>query len=102
MLDGEGTNIKRLVKFKQKLEKKIQDIEYELNELRDLLEVVNLVLLDKGFKKINITKEPTNITYEEATPLKTISGELLATLYMSENSLRAVLAEDKHFTIIFP
>jgi hypothetical protein len=111
-------NIKRLVTFKGKIEKKVEELKSELEELQALLETVNSVLLDKGFKRAEITKEPA--TKEEVTvetelrasqsstepesviPLKTFDDELLANLYISENSLRVVPAEDKHFDVNTP
>jgi hypothetical protein len=37
-----------------------------------------------------------------AVPIKTATGELLANLYMNEDSIHAVLAEDKQFTVDTP
>ncbi|PIU58803.1 hypothetical protein COS86_07585 [Candidatus Bathyarchaeota archaeon CG07_land_8_20_14_0_80_47_9] len=39
---------------------------------------------------------------ESVTPLKTVTGELLASIFTSENSLRVVPAEDKTFDINTP
>jgi hypothetical protein len=44
----------------------------------------------------------TSTEPESATPLKTVAGELLATIFTSENSLRVVPAEDKTFDINTP
>jgi hypothetical protein len=40
--------------------------------------------------------------YESVIPLKTVTGELLATLHVSEDSLRVVPAEDKSFNVNTP
>lgn len=117
----EAEKIKKLVAFKKKLEKKVEELESELNELRLMLEVVNSTLLEKGFKRAEIAKVHTAIEalppeeeaivqpspqppteYENIIPLKTVTGELLANLYVSEDSLRVVLAEDKNFNINTP
>jgi len=84
-----------------------------------MLETVNSVLLEKGFKRAEITREPApteilppkeevkaqpepSAEYENVIPLKTVTDELLANLYVSEDSLRVVLAEDKDFNINTP
>ena len=120
-MSQEAEKIKKLVAFKKKLEKKVEELESELNELRLMLEVVNSILLEKGFKRAEIAKVPTAIEasppeeeaivepspqpsaeYETIIPLKTVTGELLANLYAGEDSLRVVLAEDKNFDINTP
>jgi hypothetical protein len=115
--------IKRLVSFKKKLEEKVESLETELKELQAMLETVNSVLLEKGFKHAEIKKEPATeilhpkeevkaepapssssqfTEYENIIPLKTLNGELLATLYISENLLRILPAEDKNFNFSTP
>jgi len=120
-MSQEAEKIKKLVAFKKKLEKKVEELKSELNELRLMLEVVNSILLEKGFKRAEIAKVPTAIEasppeeeaivqtspqppaeYENIIPLKTVTGELLANLYAGEDSLRVVLAEDKNFDINTP
>jgi hypothetical protein len=119
-MSEEAEKIKKFVAFKKKLEKKVEGLESELNELRLMLEAVNSVLLEKGFKHVEIAKTPVtaevspvkeealvqppqpSTTYEEIIPLKTVTGEPLATLHTNEDSLRIVLAEDKNFNINTP
>jgi len=110
-MSGEAEEIKKLITFKKKLEKKVGKMESELKELETMLEAVNSILLTKGFKRAEIAKteslgEVSPIKEEEESkemvPLKTAAGEPLANLYVSENSLRLVLAEDKNFNINTP
>jgi hypothetical protein len=123
-MSQDAEKIKRLVAFKKRIEKRVGKLESELKELQALLETVNLMLLEKGFKRAEITKEPatTEIVppkeevkaspepsvpqpqteYESVTALKTFNDELLANLYVSENFLRVVPAEDKNFSISTP
>jgi uncharacterized protein Smg (DUF494 family) len=115
-MSEQADKIKKLVDFKKKLESRVDELESELSELQTMLETVNAILLEKGFKHAEIVKAPamaeTLPTKEEAEakpsptptaeygkviPLKTFTGELLANLHLSEDSLRAVLAEDKNF-----
>ena len=119
-MSQEAEKIKKLVAFKKRLEKKVEELESELSEVRLMLEVVNSTLLEKGFKRAEIAKAPTTIEAspleeevivqssqppgesENVIPLETVTGELLANLYPSEDSLRVVLAEDKNFDINTP
>jgi len=114
-MSQDAEKIKRLVSFKQKLERKVEELESELKELQATLDAVNLILLEKGFKRAEITKpreekEEISESYasqfptekESVIPLKAVSGELLATLHISGDSLKVVLAKDKNFTINTP
>jgi uncharacterized coiled-coil protein SlyX len=119
-MSQDSEKIRRLVSFKQKLEKRIEELELELKELQATLEAINSILIEKGFKRAEITKPPAEIealppkeevtvepypqpsTEYESVPLSTVTGELLATLYVSEDSLRVTPAEDKNFTINTP
>ncbi|MGQ9545348.1 MAG: hypothetical protein ACUVQX_06130 [Candidatus Bathycorpusculaceae bacterium] len=118
-MSQEAERIKRLVAFKKKLEKKVEDLESELKELQTMLEAVNSILLEKGFKRAEIPKAPAGeealpqkeevptekapkMEYESVTPLKAADGELLANLYVSGESLRVVPAEGKNFNVNTP
>jgi hypothetical protein len=119
-MSQEAEKIKKFVEFKKKLEKKVEELESELNEQRLMLEAVNSILLEKGFKHAEIIKKPVtaevspvkeealvkppqpSAEYEKVIPLETVTGEPLANLYISEDSLRVVPAEDKNFNINTP
>jgi len=120
-MSQEAEKIKKFVAFKKKLEKRVKGLESELNELRLMLEAVNSVLLEKGFKHVEIAKAPetAEVTltkeealvelptgpskpYEKVIPLETVTGERLATLHVNQDSLRIVLAEDKNFNVNTP
>jgi len=120
-MSEEAEKIKKFVAFKKKLEKKVEGLESELNEQRLMLEAVNSILLEKGFKHVEIAKTPVTAEVspvkeealvelppqpsaksENVIPLKTVTGEPLATLYTNQDSLRIVLAEDKDFNINTP
>ena len=53
----DAEKIKSLVSFKQKLEKRVEELESELKELQDTLGAVNSILLEKGFKRAEITEK---------------------------------------------
>jgi len=110
--EGEEEKIKKIAELRARLEKRIEEMETELEGLRVLLGVIDDTLLEKGFKRAEIAKPvptppeavppPPAIEYEESIPLKTVAGDLLANLYMGEDSLRVITAEDKRFDINTP
>lgn len=122
MLD-EAERIRRLVAFKKRLEDQAEKLDTELKEVQTMLETVNSLLLEKGFRRIEIPREAVATPLEEkivsvpessstrpqalpenVTQLNTSNGELLADLYWNEteNSLRVVPASDKNFDINTP
>jgi len=122
MLD-EAERIKRLVAFKKRLEDQAEKLDAEFKEVQTMLETVNSLLLEKGFKRIEIPREAaatppeekavsvaeSSSTRPQALPenvsqLNASNGELLAELYWNEteNSLRVVPASDKNFDINTP
>ncbi|MCS7125059.1 MAG: hypothetical protein NZ932_06590 [Candidatus Bathyarchaeota archaeon] len=127
-MSEEAEEVKSLLAFKKRIEKRIEKLESELKELRSILESVNSVLLAKGFKRAELVKKPSIETaptpvmaeavqlsapltaqtpvsvpeFKEVAALKTASGELLAKLYIGENFLKVVPAEDKNFNVNTP
>lgn len=123
-MSQDAERVRRLVEFKEKLTKKVEEVEEELKDLQATLETVNSILLEKGFRRADTIKdlsgkekttlekeieaEPEESTHETAVssenviPLKTGTGELLAVLHLTENSLRALPAADKNFEINTP
>lgn len=121
----EGGRIKKLAEMRALLEKRVREMETELEGLRALLDVVNGVLVEKGFQRAEVQKAipepvpekewtptppparveeapPPVRESEQAVPIKTVTGDLLANLYMGEDAIRVVLAEDKRFTVDVP
>jgi uncharacterized coiled-coil protein SlyX len=114
-MSHDSEKLKRLVSFKQKLEKKIEELESELKELQATLEAINSILIEKGFKHAEMTKTPaetealpakeeimTEPSQYESVQLKAATGELLATLHTSDDSLQVVPAQDKNFNVNTP
>jgi len=111
--ETEGEKVKKVAEFRTLLEKRIREMETELEGMRVLLEFVDTALLERGFKRAEIAKPaptpippeaaaPPVVEYEKSIPLKTATGDLLANLYMGEDSMRVVFAEDKDFDINTP
>jgi len=121
----EEDTIKKLAELRALLEKRLKELETELDGLRTLLDFVNTALIEKGFKRAEITKpapspaeekllppakppeeveaaQPPVLEYEQAIPIKTATGELLANIYIDEDSMRVVVAEEKRFPVDTP
>jgi len=124
-MSQDAERIKKLIAFKKKLETRIEEVDSELKELQATLETVNSILLEKGFKQVKISEEAIGVEAvapkeegvagapepssfqqegesESVVPLKTVTGELLANLYLTEDSLRVVPAEGKSFDVNTP
>lgn len=116
----EKEKIKKMAEFRAWLEKRIEEVETELGGLRVLLEFTDTSLLEKGFKRAEMVKPsptppqvmpstppetalplPTR-EYGETIPLKTVTGDLLADMYVAEDSMRIVLPKDKNFDVNIP
>ena len=115
--------MKRLVAFKKKLETRIEGLNAELTDLEATLDTVDSILLEKGFKRPEISAKSTMpattaeqeesirsedvLQTETEAPnvivLKSDTGEALADLYVGDDgSLHVVLAKDKNFDINTP
>jgi hypothetical protein len=121
-LSTDSERIKRLVEFKKKLEDKIENLTTELKDSQAMLETLDTLLLEKGFKRPQIPEEPTKtetpttettsetqpqpiqeqMELDNITPLQTNTGELLAHMHVAEDQLRVILAEDKNFNFNTP
>ena len=122
--------LKALLGLKQRLEKRNEELETELKELKTSLEAVNTILLEKGFKRGSIKeaeqqpKETQQKPVEEAVPskepkeakpagyqggepenvipLKAINDESLAIIYIEKDSIHVLPDESKHFSVNTP
>jgi len=102
--------MKRIAELREHLEKRIEETKNEIESLEALLELVDMVLLEKGFKRPELPEPPVpkletappGVEYKTVVPLKTVTGVLLANLHVGEDSLRVVMAEDKDFHVSTP
>jgi len=120
-MSSDAERTKSLVDFKKRIETKIQDLETELKEQQGTLELINSILLEKGFKHPLIEAQPKSELQrteppqagesgEISTPsepegmrtLKSAGGEPLAQVYVDDDILHVVLAEDKSYHINTP
>ena len=120
----DSEKLKALVNFKKKLEKKLEKLDAEMKDLTATLDVVNSVLLEKGFKRGDIKevetskedKQPTmHVTIKEekpdeklvvesesVVPLKTMDDELLAIIHVKKKSLYILPDDSKKFSVATP
>jgi hypothetical protein len=123
-MSQDAEKIKVLVTFKKKLEKKIEKLTSELKELEATLEMVNSILREKGFKRAELAKTPEPVSpetpptmpeaaaekrlpplgvgTENVIPLKTAKDELLAIMYVNQDSLHVLPDESKNFDVNTP
>jgi len=114
-----------LVTFKKKLQKKIEKLNSELKELQVTLEIVDSILLEKGFKRGDLKEAtaapreatlpikpvapkeekptmPRAVEPESVIPLKTINDEPLAIIYVDKQALHVLPDESKNFSVNTP
>jgi len=98
-----------MAELKALLERRVEELETELNGIRAMLEFLNSALLAEGFKRASLPKTAVSEltiperTFEgEAVPIKTIMGELLANLYIKGERLRLVPAATMEFSVDTP
>jgi len=118
--------MRKMAELRTILEKRVQQLQTELDQLKMLLDFVSSTLLEKGFKKPEIkpfytpapfpgeavppsqvSPKPIEVApslpgQAQAIPIKTVTGELLADLYTDDENMRVVLAKDKQFTVDTP
>ena len=114
MSEEEREKIKKIAKLRVLLEKRVEDMETELDGLKTLLGLIDTTLLNEGFKRAEISKpvqtppkqetsQPSLIKKQKkGIPLKTVTGDLLAQLHIKKDVMQVTLAEDKNFDINTP
>lgn len=125
-MSHESEKLKLLIGFKKRLEKKISDLELELQEMKITAEILNSILIEKGFKRgdmktiIASSHKPETLKKidksdinpkspvfqskdsENVIPLKTKNGESLAIIYVNNEVLHVLLDETKNFDANVP
>ena len=123
-MSQESEKLKLLIGFKKRLEKKISDLELELQEMKITSEILNSILIEKAFKRgdmkaivlspdksetvkkiVNSNNKPKSPVFhskdsESVIPLKTKNGESLAIIYVNKDVLHVLLDETKNFNSI--
>jgi hypothetical protein len=122
--------MKSLIAFKKRLEDQLERLAAETKEVQSSLDVVNSILLDKGFKRGDITEvsespapppeevvlpkqEPPTVVIQHAPatpaqeqesviPLKTMADEPLALMYFDKQTIHVMPDESKKFSVNTP
>lgn len=124
--DPSEDKIRKMAELRTTLEKKVNELKIELDQLKAMLDFVSSALIEQGFKKPEIRPlaQPTSGSEElvlprsttpkpaepappvlaqaQAIPIKTVTGDLLAELYTDDENMRVVLAKEKQFTVDTP
>jgi hypothetical protein len=130
-LSQDQERIKSMIALKQRLEQKLAALDQESKEVQATLDAVNGILLEKGFRRVNIAdakkpekeaaktaaaepKQPASIKESKPTgyqggepenviPLKSVNDESLALIYVEkDNSIHVLPDESKHFSVNTP
>ena len=123
--DPDEDKMRKMAELRITLEKRINELQAELDQVKAVLDFVNSVLIEKGFKKPEIrpSAQPAAVVEEQvrpiqqvpkaaetvppfeqiaAIPIKTVTGDLLAELYTDDENMRVILAKGKQFTVDTP
>ena len=104
-IDSEAQKVKKLAEFKKELEEKITEAEKNLDNLKNLLEFVDRIILESGFKRAKLPKltptisqvTPTSAIGKHTVALKDASGEPLADLHLNRDSMHVIIPETRTF-----
>jgi hypothetical protein len=111
--EEEKVKIKKIAKLRALIEKRVETMEEEIDGLKTLLELIDATLIKKGFKRAEILKpilpppkketpQPSVAKQKRGFPLKTVTGDLLAQIYVEKDSMEIAFPEDKNFDINTP
>ena len=117
MTEEEREKIKNIAKLRAILEKRVEEMEAELDGMKTMLSLIDTTLLKESFKRPEINKtvppvqplqaqEPPKSApskpQKKGIPLKTVTGDLLAQIYTEKDEINITLAKDKNFDINTP
>ena len=124
-MSQDSERIKALVAFKTRLEKRLEELDSEAKEFKAMLETVDSILLEKGFRRGDL-KEVAPTPREEVPsaeavvaraekpalqrvaepesviPLKAMNDESLAIIYVNGDSVHVLPDESKSFSVNTP
>jgi len=116
-LSALGGEEERLRRSRDHIEKRISELEQELDQLRQLREIVNNYMASKTTQAPAVTKAPppptparpsrptaeaVPPTYEQITPLKAADGTMLGSLFLGKNEMKITPAENIKFKASTP
>ncbi len=99
--DTQEKTTKRLAELKSYLEKKVAEHQNETHNLQSFLETVDNILAEKSYRRVQLPKSlpnsPTVINSNPPQTIRTISGVLLADIFVEGQDLRIVPSKDIKF-----
>jgi hypothetical protein len=90
---------KKLAEMKAYLEKKVVEDEEEIRTLRSFLEVIDTLLTERSYRRVEVPKTLETTKKQEPPPqsIRTISGVVLADMHVDGPNLRVVPGEGMKF-----
>lgn len=97
----------KLLDLRSFLETRVQELENEAVRSRLLFKIVDQYIIDKSFRRAEVIAVPSvedmvPVETSEKVPLKTPYGVLLATMYVTEDTVRIVPSEGLTFNVDTP
>jgi len=104
--DSQEKTTKRLAELKSYLEKKVAEHQNEIHDLQSFLETVDNILAEKSYRRVqlpkSITEAPSQVDSNPPQTIRTISGVLLADIFVEGQDLRIVPSKDIKFDASAP
>ena len=98
MSDTQEKTTKRLAELKSYLEKKVAEHQNEIHDLESFLETVDNILAEKSYRRVQLPKTiqetPAAIDSNPPQTIRTISGVLLADIFVEGQDMRIVPSKD--------
>jgi hypothetical protein len=99
--DTQEKTTKRLAELKAYLEKKVAEHQNEIQDLQSFLETVDNILAEKSYRRVQLPKSisepPPAIGSNPPQTIRTISGVLLADIFVEGQDIRIVPSKDIKF-----
>jgi hypothetical protein len=99
--DSQEKTTKRLAELKSYLEKKVAEHQNEIHDLQSFLETVDNILAEKSYRRVQIPKSiPEAVATIDSNPpqtIRTISGVLLADIFVEGQDLRIIPSREIKF-----
>ena len=99
--DTQEKTTKRLAELKSYLEKKVAEHQNEIHDLQSFLETVDNILAEKSYRRVQLPKStpetPAAIDPNPPQTIRTISGVLLADIFVEGQDIRIVPSKDIKF-----
>ena len=87
---GENESVRKLADLKSFLESKARSLESDLNKTREIISLVDTLLADRSFKRVEPTMKVDEATVKEVSksPLTTVDGVKLADFIVEEQTIK--------------